>query len=46
MYLCQYKKGVERRTPKRDEGGFHAVFSMVLFLNSLRKVVGTERVGI
>ena len=29
-----------RRTQKREEGGFHAVFLMAGFLNSLRKDYG------
>ena len=34
------------RTHQREESGFHAVFLMAIFLNSLMEGVGTVRVGI
>ncbi|MCM1161756.1 MAG: hypothetical protein NC412_11075 [Roseburia sp.] len=34
------------RTQQREESGFHAVFLMVIFLNSLMEGVGTVRVVI
>ena len=40
---------MEKRTPKRDEGGFHTVFLMELFLNSLERVLepnGSEYSGV
>ena len=44
--LCDIRESLNKGTRQRDEGGFHAVFLMTLFLNSLRKAAGTERVGI
>lgn len=40
------KKKVEKGTQKRDVGGFHAVFLMGIFLNSLREGIGAVRGGI
>ena len=37
---------MRERTQKRDVGGFHAVFLMAVFLNSLIAGVGTVRVVI
>ena len=40
------KRGAGGRTQKREEGGFHAVFLMAGFLNSLRKIMEGVRGGI
>ena len=44
--LCDIREWLDKGTRQRDEGGFRAVFLMALFLNSLRKAIVAERVGI